>query len=257
MSQPLRASSSSASAQKAHSNSDDADLDDLLSEATEHSSEHCAKRKPRSRAFMQGKVHASAKGSLRKNSKKQKCRARSPSPMSCASECTVLTMSSQEPAAEEVQKKLQKQYPRTSGLFDFADYLVQHVLTEAERNALVKCSYTFAELGAGYATATMCAAALQKSFAKVGAEVVGSCQFYTEQQDWKREVIKNTHSKVNPDHPCHVFINTGDVSKTILITDADVVMHKLPEHALAFFAIECDDVSLCSTTGGVWFGGSF
>jgi C-5 cytosine-specific DNA methylase len=48
--------------------------------------------------------------------------------------------------------------------------------------------------------------------------------------------------------PCHVFVNTGDLTKGSLDTDVGEHLRHLPPHKFTLFAIECDDISSCSTT---------
>ena len=176
-------------------------------------------------------------------------RARSPSASSCQTEHTEISSCGDDDLGEAEEKLAGKKLPKSSSLFDFADYLVEFILTQSEKDSLANYEYTFAELGAGYATGTMCAESLKRAFFKQGCTVHGSCQFYTEQVDWKRDFIKNhIHQLVAPTQPCHMFINTGDLSKPTLITDEKKVLRRLPSHKFAFFAIECDDISLCSST---------
>jgi site-specific DNA-cytosine methylase len=221
------------------------DQTDLLSEATvESSAAPLLRRKKRLASGSQGGPRK-GKG---KSSKRKKPLS-SPSFASCESEDTELADDERDvDAAAPVQLNAKSSVPKTSSLFDFADHLVGHVLSDTERNALMNSSFSFAELGAGYATATMCSEALRIAFNKVNAQVNGTCVFYTEQQDWKRDIIKEIHKRVMPDAPCCMFVNTGDVSKPILVTDSEASIAKLPSHKFAFFAIECDDVSLCSNT---------
>jgi site-specific DNA-cytosine methylase len=227
------------------------DLDDLdlVSEATEESSRP-QPMKSMNRVRKQVKASAmkpSPRGRGKGNGKGRKKPNRIASSPSCASEATEVPSSQEAVPQGQCQEK---HLPRTSGLFDFADYLVAHVLGQSDRDIFSSNHYyTFAELGAGYATGTMCAEALRLAFARAcNSEVKGHCVFYTEQQDWKREVIRGIHDRVDPGQPCCMFVNTGDVSEPVLIDDMKASVMQLPPHKFVFFAIECDDVSVCSST---------
>ena len=214
--------------------------DDFVSEETDQSvaAETAPAARKRRKAASAGPKSAPARPGkpLRQKRGKQSMAKAPSSESSHATEATDVT-SSEEATASNQWKALR---PKSSGLFDFADHLVENVLTAAEREALAGTEYTFAELGAGYATGTMCAAGLQQAFAnKADIKVAGTCQFYSEQVGWKREIIKRIHERVcqGQGHPCHVFVNTGDLSKQILTTDAEENLRQLPEHKFVFLQL--------------------
>ena len=243
---------------------DDDDLMDLLSEATVESAAPLplprkkriaaanpdGHKKGKKKGKGKGKKEGNGKGDGMMSSKRRKKPLSSPSLASCESEHTEIGDDESDAPGRALQLHANNaiRVPKSSSLFDFTDHLVGHVLSDADRHALKNCSFSFAELGAGLATATLCSEALRIAFDKVSCEVKGTCVFYTEQQDWKRQLIKDTHSIVTPGAPCCVFINTGDVSKPVLVTDSQATIAQLPSHKFTFFAIECDDVSLCSNT---------
>lgn len=160
--------------------------------------------------------------------------------------------SDEEATPATCEARSQRALPSSSSLFDYAKFLLKHVLTEAEMQAAAsKDGYRIAELGAGMATGTMCAEGIRRAFQEKGVELEAHFCFYTEVIPWKQEVISKVHSRIptKTAGPGFMFSSTGELSAACpRSTDGVNVTPDQLECSIALLGIECDDISSLTLT---------
>jgi site-specific DNA-cytosine methylase len=144
--------------------------------------------------------------------------------------------------------------PQSSGLFHFTEYLLTKVFTADEISLLGsrhQGAYTFAELCAGTATATMCSEALRRTAAGTQSiDLQGHCLFYTESSPFKRSAILKVHDNAyaKTRSTCLMFEKTASLSQEPHVKTVDGTIVEVPVPQILFCGIVCKDVSGLSTT---------
>ena len=130
------------------------------------------------------------------------------------------------------------------GLLDFTEWMFQHVVQPADHQKLSDWhgseSRTFGEFCAGMATASIAAAALERSIAHTtGKQLHLQTALVTECVPWKRQIAEQVAAACHPSSPPpETWARTADLVKESAPATCDI----------AVLAIECDDVSVCTST---------
>ena len=131
--------------------------------------------------------------------------------------------------------------PVTSGLFDFCDYIVQHVLDEESQAQIIKQPYCYMDFCAGLGTSVICAEAVRRSLRTVGKELDATCVCLTEKCPKKLAVLKGYNTGAT------IFADTAAAAED-LPKDCDGKWVERPCADILFQGIVCVDISGLSST---------
>ena len=133
--------------------------------------------------------------------------------------------------------------PNTSGVFDYAIWLVGKLSTE-QRDRLQR-SFHFMDLCAGLGTTLLACEALKFAMIKYGLRIDGTCTGLTEVAEGKREALRRRCASLHIDPP--MFESNASLSAQ-LPQDADGNFVDVPLADILFMGIVCVDISRCSST---------
>jgi site-specific DNA-cytosine methylase len=136
--------------------------------------------------------------------------------------------------------------PATSGLFDFSEWLVSSVLTDAERDKLSR-AVTFGGMCCGMDTEGIVMEALRRATLAAGLRLKATCTFKAESEAWKREGIIRRGLQSCPQHRPHIFKDNAELSAEPP-TNADGVPVQRPTCQIMFLGIVCKDISAYTGT---------
>ena len=131
--------------------------------------------------------------------------------------------------------------PVTSGLFDFCDYIVQHILDEDGQTQIIKKPYCYMDFCAGLGTSVICTEAVRRSLQTVGKELDATCVCLTEKCPKKLAVLKRYNSGAT------IFADTTAAAED-LPRDCDSKWVERPCAGILFQGIVCVDISSLSST---------
>ena len=131
--------------------------------------------------------------------------------------------------------------PVTSGLFDFCDYIVQHILDEDGQTQIIKKPYCYMDFCAGLGTSVICTEAVRRSLQTVGKELDATCVCLTEKCPKKLAVLKRYNSGAT------IFADTTAAAED-LPRDCDGKCVERPCADILFQGIVCVDISSLSST---------
>ena len=135
-------------------------------------------------------------------------------------------------------------FPASSGLIDYATWLVQNLTLDEIQRLQDRWPTTYAELCAGMGSGTMALRALQKALCDHGIVVQNECTFVTETCAWKRKALQ----QLLKGHGTEFFIRTGDLSCDTVAMDQHGTAKARPTCDLIFMGIACVDISNLSST---------
>ena len=125
--------------------------------------------------------------------------------------------------------------PKTSGVFDYAEWLIGK-LTEEQRRKLA-CSFSYMDLGAGLGTTLIVYEALRRAMEKHGLHIHGRCSGLTESSAVRREALGRRLDRLGFTAP----IKEGNADLNDDMSDRLLAN-------LLFVGIVCTDISACSST---------
>ena len=125
--------------------------------------------------------------------------------------------------------------PKTSGVFDYADWLLGK-LTDAQRSKLA-CSFSYMDLCAGLGTTLIVYEAIRRAMEKHGLRIDGRCHGMTELSKDRREALRRRLASLDfvaPILPSNASLADDSLDRLL----ADIL----------FMGIVCVDISQCSST---------
>ncbi len=154
-------------------------------------------------------------------------------------ECT----SSEEAFATPVAMESQS-IPNTSGVFDYATWLVAR-LTEEQRLTLTR-TFTWMDLCAGLGTPFICYEALRRALQLYGLQPAGECTAMTEMSKDRREALRRRSRQVAAS--CPPIFESNSSLTSAMPKDDQGTFQDVPHADILFLGIVCVDISSCTTT---------
>ena len=133
--------------------------------------------------------------------------------------------------------------PKTSGLFDYATWVVEGLTSEQRQKLTSK--FTWIDLCAGLGTPLIVYEALRRALLPYDLRPAGECTGMTEMNDNKRAALRRRAQHLSHDAP--IFKSNEALGSRTPKDDRDTV-RDIPIGKFLFLGIVCVDISGCSTT---------